>query len=62
MGFQVSYDPTTIYEDIQPTSDIIKANYITSRVKHIAVPIHYVHEQYIILTIDLGKLKTTIQP
>ena len=52
LGLQVSDAPTPIYEDNQPTIDTIKTNHPTSRVKHIFVPIHYVHEQYVLLTIN----------
>ena len=62
LGFQFSNAPTLIYKDSQPTIDTIKEKHITSRVKNIDVPIHYVHEQYIIPTIYHVKLKTTIQP
>ena len=37
--------PTPVYGDSQPCIDILQANTVTSRVKHIAVPIHYVHQQ-----------------
>ena len=43
LGFQVSDAPTPIYEDIQPTIDIIKSNDLAIRFKHIFVPIQYVH-------------------
>lgn len=36
--------PTQIFEDSQPCIDICEANQVTSRVKHIAVPIHFIHE------------------
>ena len=62
LGFRVYDAPTPIYEDIQPTIDIIKANHITGIVKHIYFPINYLHEQYFLLTIDHVKLKTTIHP
>ena len=61
-GFQVSNDTNTIYEYIQPTIDIIEANNLTSRIKHISVPINYVHDKYVLLTINPVKLKTKIQP
>ena len=59
---KISYAPTPIYEYIQPTIDIIKANHLTSRVKHFDVPINYVREKDFLLTIDTVKFKTTIQP
>ena len=60
--FEVSHDKTLIYEESQPTIDVIKTNHPKIIVKHIAVPIHYVHEQYVLLTIYTVKLKTNIQP
>ena len=62
LGFQVSDAPNPIYEEIQPTIGIIKTNHITSIVKHIDVSIHYVHDKYVLLTIDPVKIKPTIQP
>jgi hypothetical protein len=38
-------EPTDMYEDNQACMDILAANQVTSRVKHIAVPIPYCHEQ-----------------
>ena len=43
LGFEVSGAPTPIYEERQPTIDIIKENYLTIRVQQISVPIHYFH-------------------
>ena len=37
--------PTPIYEDSQPCIDVLDAKTVTSRVKHIAVPIHFIHDQ-----------------
>jgi hypothetical protein len=37
-------DPTVIWEDNQPAIDIMTANQITSRVKHMAVPIAMINE------------------
>ena len=45
LGFQVSDTATPIYEDSEHNVDIIKIKHITSWVKHISIPIHYVHEQ-----------------
>ena len=50
-----------MYEDIEPTIVIIKANHHTIRVKNIVVLVNYFHEQYSLLTIDTFKLKSTIQ-
>jgi len=36
--------PTPIYEDSQPCIDVLEAKTVTTRVKHIAVPIHFIHE------------------
>ena len=57
LGFQVSNVSTPIYEYSQPTIGIIKSNHLTSQYNHIAVPIHYLHERYDLLTIDPFKLK-----
>ena len=53
-------DPTIIYEDSQPCIDILASNSITSRVKHMAVAVGYIHQE-----IELGKavpqkIKTTL--
>jgi len=53
---------TKIYEDSQPTIDIVRANHLTTRVKHIAVPIAYIHEQYVLLTVDPQKIDGKLQP
>ena len=37
--------PTPIYEDSQPCIDILEANTVTTRVKHIATPIHFIHSE-----------------
>ena len=37
--------PTMTYGDSQPCLDILEANTVTTRVNHIATPIHYCHEQ-----------------
>ena len=42
--------PTPVYGDSQPCIDTLQANAVTSRVKHIAVSICYIHQQ-----ISLGK-------
>ena len=61
LEFKVSNTPTSIYKDIQSTIDIIKENYLKCCFENIAVPIHYVYNQYYLLTIDSVKFKTTIQ-
>ena len=55
--FQVYDAPTPIYEYTQPTIDNINANNLTSRVKKIAFPIHYVHDNYVLLIVYPVKLK-----
>ena len=62
LGLQVSNAPTPIYEDIQPIIYILESNHIIGIVKHIPVPIHSVHEKYVLPTIDYVELKTTICP
>ena len=57
LGFQVFDAPTPIYEENQPDIVIIKETHLISRVKHIAVPIHYLQEKYVLLTIYPFKLK-----
>ena len=57
LGFQVSYAPNPKYEYSQPTFVIIKGKHLTIRVKHIFVPMNYVHNQYVLLAIDHIKLK-----
>ena len=37
--------PTPMYEDSQPCIDILEAKTVTTRVKHITVHIHFIHEQ-----------------
>ena len=37
--------PSPVYEDSEPCIDILDANEVTSRVKHVAVPIHFIHDQ-----------------
>ena len=58
----VSDAPNPIYQDIQPTIDFIKDNQLTSQVKHIDVPIHYVHEKDYPVNIEPVKLKNITRP
>ena len=45
LGFPpASTHPVPLYIDSQPCIDILNANAVTSRVKHIAVPIHFIHQ------------------
>ena len=44
IGFDKSLiAPVPVFIDSQPCIDILEANTVTTRVKHIAVPIHYIH-------------------
>jgi hypothetical protein len=52
--------PMTIFLNSQPCIDALEANTVTTRVKHIAVPIHYVHEQIEAGKIVLEKVDTTL--
>ena len=37
--------PTPIYKDSKPCIHVLEAKTVTSRVKHVAVPIHFIHEK-----------------
>ena len=50
------------YEDNQPTIDVIKAGKVTSRVKHIAVPVAYLNEKYDQYVAEPQYINTKIQP
>ena len=50
------------YEDNQPTIDVIKAGKVTSRVKHIAVPVAYLNEKYDQYVAEPQCINTKIQP
>ena len=52
--------PFAIFGDSQPCIDACEANTVTSRTKHIAVPIKYVNEQIQAGRIKLEKLDTTL--
>ena len=39
-------DPTTIFEDNQGTTDIVNAGRLTPRVKHIDIPLCFLHEHH----------------
>jgi len=45
LGF-LEPEPTTISEDNQGTSDIVHAGRLTRRVKHIGIPLCYIHNQH----------------
>ena len=50
--------PLPIYADSQPMIDALNANTVTTRVKHIAVPIHFIHQQIKTARITLRKIGT----
>jgi len=50
--------PLLIMEDSQPCIDALKANTVTNRVKHIAVPIHFIHQQIANGKVDFKKIGT----
>lgn len=52
--------PVPIYIDSQPCIDALEANTVTTRVKHIAVPIKYINEQIQDGCIKLEKIDTTL--
>jgi hypothetical protein len=54
------YKPFPIYTDSQPAIDSIVSNTITSRVKHIAVPISFMNEQVKDGKIELRKIGTKL--
>lgn len=58
----IAGDPITIYEDSQPCIDVVTSNAISSRVKHIAVPIAFSHEKITLDIIRPEYINTTIQP
>jgi len=45
LGFP-EQEPTTIFEDNQGTSDIVHAGRLTPRVKHIDIPLCYIHDHH----------------
>ena len=63
IGFpQDSILPTPILEDSQPCIDTLNALTVTSRVKHIAVPIHYIHQQIARERFEMQKIGTQLTP
>lgn len=52
--------PLPIYTDSQPAIDSINANTVTSRVKHIAVPIGFMHEQVQDGKVEFRKIDTKL--
>ena len=47
--------PTIIFEDNKGTSDIVRAGRLTPRVKHIDIPLCYIHEQNAIKSFDIAE-------
>ncbi|MGB2447382.1 MAG: reverse transcriptase domain-containing protein [Candidatus Poseidoniaceae archaeon] len=59
LGFPTpSIRPVPLYIDSQPCIDILNANAVTSRVKHIAVPIHFIHQLIFDGRISIRKIGT----
>jgi hypothetical protein len=54
------YRPTPLYIDSQPCIDSLQANTVTTRQKHIVVPIHFIHEQIENGRVELRKIGTTL--
>ena len=52
--------PHPIFLDSQPCIDAVEANTVTTRVKHIAVPIHFIHEHIEASRIRTDKIDTTL--
>ena len=50
--------PLIIMENIQPCINILKANAETNQVKHIAVPIAFIHQQIANGKVDFKKIGT----
>ena len=50
--------PLQIFEDSQPCIDTLKSNAVTSRAKHIAVPVKYINELILSGKIDVKKIST----
>ena len=55
-------DPITIYEDSQPAIDVLTSNALSSRIKHIAVPIAFANEKIVLGIVSAEYIKTTLQP
>jgi len=61
LGFDDSnIRPLSIYEDSQPCIDILQARTVTSRVKDIVVPIHFIHDQIFLERILIRKIGTNL--
>ena len=57
-----SSKPITIYQDSQPCIEIVESNTISSRVKHVAIPVLFTHENIVREVIQMEYIKTTLQP
>eukprot|EP00956_Cyclotella_meneghiniana_P015837 scaffold24602_cov53-Cyclotella_meneghiniana.AAC.1 len=57
---ELRFEPLPIYCDSQPAIDSINANTVTTRVKHVAIPIMYMHEHVKDGTISLHKINTKL--
>ena len=59
LGFPLTHiRPLPLYEDSQPCIDILQAKTVTTRVKHVAVPIHYVHHHINAADLIIKKIST----
>ena len=61
LGHHMS-DPTTIFEDNQPAIDIMQGGQITSRVKHMAVPIAITQEAIDQAILKISKIDGRLNP
>ena len=52
--------PTTIFEDNQGTSDIVNAGRLTPRVKHIDIPLCFIHDHHKQGSFDVKRCHTTL--
>ena len=59
LGFP-EQDPTTIFEDNQGTSDIVNAGRLTPRVKHIDIPLCFIHDHHKQGSFDVKRCHTTL--
>ena len=57
LGFPIP-SPTIIFEDNKGTTDIVNAGRLTPRVKHIDVPLCYIHHEHIFGTFDIATCST----
>ena len=59
LGFP-EQSPTTIFEDNQGTSDIVNAGRLTPRVKHIDIPLCFIHDHHRQGSFDVKRCHTTL--